>query len=87
MKPALGDSVIVVGVHANGATEHPGLLSRIWPSQMLENGEVQHVNLHCFRDGHPSLPMTSVAYYPSLAQANERKAKVPFCFPKPSKEV
>lgn len=87
MKPQLGDPVIVVGPNSNGATEHPGLISRVWPERLHDNGMVQEVNLHCFRDANSSLPLTSVGFYSSLPEANARQAKLPFCYPKPAKEA
>lgn len=86
MEPALGDPVIVVGPHSNGATEHPGLISRVWESFLVSGVSTRSVNVHVFRDGNPSLPMTSVPFFASLEEANTRsQGRIPFCYPKPSK--
>jgi hypothetical protein len=87
MKAELCDPVIVIGPHANGVTTHPGVITRVWGEKLEAAGPMVKVNVHCFRDANPSLPLESIDYYESLAQANEKKARVPFCYPKPPKEA
>jgi hypothetical protein len=83
MKPELTDAVIVVGPHSTSThrREHPGIVTQAFEAPDVASPA--RVNLHVFLDGMPSVPMQSVAFYPSLSEANAANPKLPFCYAKP----
>jgi hypothetical protein len=79
MKARLGDTVIIFGVHSNGATEHPAIITRLW-GQSDPGVTPLHINVHVLPDDYVSHTRSSVMLYGSLKQATDAGALLPFCY-------
>ena len=63
MIPHVGQTVLTEGIHSNGVTVHPAMISRVWsPGQALLAGPVA-VNLTVFPDAAPPASRTSVMLF------------------------
>lgn len=65
MKPYVGQSVLVMGIKANGSDLHPAVITRLWgkPDHDLDTDGVVAVNLTIFPDAEPPLQRTSVPLF------------------------
>lgn len=69
MIPHVGMSVLTEGIHSNGVTVHPAVITRVWsPGQALIAGPVA-VNLTVLPDLHPPVSRSSVMLFASRADA------------------
>lgn len=66
-KPYVGMPVVVESGNWNGATEHAGIVTRVWTDGVLqrdgENTATVTVNLTMFPDAHQPMPVHSVDLY------------------------
>ena len=70
MLPFLGQRVIVLGIYSNGASEAPGVVTRVWGAGDPENALVR-VNLTVFPDNNLPSVQTSVRMCGSRRAAAE----------------
>jgi hypothetical protein len=81
MSAKKSQSVIVVGVHSTTGAEHAAIITNVFPALSSDVGFKERVNLSVFPDGGAMTLRTSVPFYDNLQEANEAKAKLPFCYP------
>jgi hypothetical protein len=69
MKATIGRMVTVLGVHSNGATEAPAVITRAWSDRDVAEGGVM-VNLTIFPDMAPPLAQGSVTLFETAEEAH-----------------
>lgn len=77
MKASIGRMVIVQGIHSNGATEHPAVITRVWSGHDTDEAPVC-VNLTVFPDSAPPMMRSSVPLYSTAALAANQAALVAY---------
>ena len=69
MLPYVGQTVLTEGIHSNGATVHPAIITRVWsPGQALLAGPVC-VNVQVLPDCAPPSSRSSITMFASRADA------------------
>jgi hypothetical protein len=76
MKPAIGRTVIVLGIPSNGAVEAPAVITRVWSSHDTASGPVA-VNLTIFPDNAPPIAKASVMLFDTALQAQQVRGANP----------